>query len=774
MLKEIKNKNLLLFSVITVVLIGGVSYRVHQAIAENERNKVAESLHAVLDTTHQAISSWINEQETVSRIWAKSLEVKQGVGPLLASHQNRQALINHPVQKILRKQLKSVITDNNFQDYYIIDRDNFSIAASIDENVGIKSLLAEQDEFLRSLWSDKVTISVPVKSDIPFPDKNRIVRARLPVMFVGAPVKNEKDKLIAVLIFRINPYDEFTAILQKGHLGDTGETYAFDKNGTMLSTSLFEDQSYEIGLLEPNQKSILNIQLRDPGVNLFLEKSNLNKDEWPLTKMALDATSGISGLDVNGYRDYRGILVVGAWYWDDKIGFGIATEVDYKEAFKNLNTIRIVNIILTVLTILLAIGGAANLLISRRLKEADNALRQANDELEEKVRTRTRDIERINEELKNEIIERGKIQSILREERDLAEGMIDTAQAIILVLDQNARIVRINKYMEELSGYTQEEVKGKDWIKTFLPDNDQERIQEVFNEAIINKPTRGNMNPIVTKNGKERMIEWYDKTLKDANGETAGLLAIGHDVTERILTEKSSSELLSQNRNLMQRMFQIQEEERKNIARELHDEFGQWLTAIQLDAQNITNQIGEEVPQLKASANSITDSAAHIQKDIRTMIHDLRPTILDDLGLCASLEELVSQWKKSNPGIGCNLTIFDKLDEVNKDLQITIYRLVQEGLTNIARYARAREIDITFKQTIDKTENEEILKLTIVDDGIGFDTIEKQENKLGLLGMRERVLSLGGEFSVNSVIGEGTSLQAEFVVDHRNIEGHDQ
>jgi PAS domain S-box-containing protein len=772
--KAILNRSILLFSVTTVVLIGGISYWIYQVIAENERSKVADSLHAVLDTTHQAINSWVKEQKTVTEVWTKSLEVKQAAGALLASHRSKQALINHPVQATLRKQLKSVIIDNNFKDFFIIDRNNFSIASSIDENIGIKNLLAEQDAFLRSIWSGKVAVSLPVISDLRLPDKNKTLHEDLAAMFVGAAIKDENGKLIAALIFRINPQNEFTLILQKGHLGTTGETYAFDKEGRLISNSLFEDQLHKIDLLEPGQSSILNIEIRDPGVNLLKKSQNKEKNDWPLTRMALSATSGESGLDINGYRDYRGVLVVGAWYWDKDLGFAVATEVDHQEAFKNLGTVRVVNLSLTVLTILLTIGVAVNLFISRKLRETDDALRLANEKLEEKVRLRTSDLKKVNDKLRNEIIEREQIQLTLREERDLAEGLINTARAIILVLDPEARIVRFNKYMEELSGYTQEEVKGKDWFKTFLPDSDQKNIKNLFTKAIHDTPTQGNINPIVTKQGCKCMVEWYDRTLKDASGNIVGLLAIGHDVTERIRTEKNSGELLKQNRNLMQRMFRIQEDERKSISRELHDEFGQWLTAIQLDAQNITNQIGDKLPELSGSIDSIINGAAHLQKDMRTMIHDLRPAILDELGLRASLEDLVGHWQEHNPGIQCNLSFVDELDEIDKELQINIFRLVQEALTNITRYASADKVDIRFEWIPLATERKGVLIVTIVDDGIGFDIMEQKENRLGILGMRERVLSVGGEFSIESEKGKGVRIKAQFDIDHENLKSYEQ
>ena len=142
--------------------------------------------------------------------------------------------------------------------------------------------------------------------------------------------------------------------------------------------------------------------------------------------------------------------------------------------------------------------------------------------------------------ISKDITERKQAEEALRKERDFAESLINTAQTIILLLDPEGRIVRFNPYMEKLSGYSLCEILGKDWFSTFLPPQDQLRMKSLFSKAIDDIQTRGNVNPIVTKDGRERIIEWYDKTLKDEKGNTVGLLSIGQDITER----KRAEELL--------------------------------------------------------------------------------------------------------------------------------------------------------------------------------------------------------------------------------------
>jgi len=126
----------------------------------------------------------------------------------------------------------------------------------------------------------------------------------------------------------------------------------------------------------------------------------------------------------------------------------------------------------------------------------------------------------------------------IKKDSKFHEKIINTAQSIVLILDPDGRIISFNPYMEKITGYKIEEVKGKDWFDTFLPGRDHNKIRKVFKKAIGDIQTRGNVNSILTKEGKEIFIEWYDNTLKDKKGNIIGLLCIGQDVTEKIKAEK--------------------------------------------------------------------------------------------------------------------------------------------------------------------------------------------------------------------------------------------
>jgi len=186
---------------------------------------------------------------------------------------------------------------------------------------------------------------------------------------------------------------------------------------------------------------------------------------------------------------------------------------------------------------------------------------------------------------------RKQAEEALRRERDFAESLVETAQAIVLVLDTEGHIVRFNPFMEEISGYTLPEVQGRDWFATFLPERDREPTRGLFSRAISDIHVRGNVNSIVTKSGAERDIEWYSKTLKDAHGGVIGLLSVGLDITERKQAEAKVRELqkVAQQRERLADIGAI-------TAQIVHD-LGNPLAGISMQAQLILRRAARDETQ---------------------------------------------------------------------------------------------------------------------------------------------------------------------------------
>lgn len=264
--------------------------------------------------------------------------------------------------------------------------------------------------------------------------------------------------------------------------------------------------------------------------------------------------------------------------------------------------------------------------------------------------------------------------------------------------------------------------------------------------------------------------------IQDGEESALVVLCLVEDITEKRLIEDRLTRVLTENRWLAQNAIASRECERKYLARELHDELGQLLTAIRLDADLLV-QPGFGLEARTAAAADIQEQTRLAQERVRAVTLRLHPLDLELLGLSPTLSREVQQWEQRNPGIRCELKVSGEFDDLDERLLLDLYRIVQESLTNITRYARATEVRI--RMTRGEFENEPLerrlrerngtneqhnmqnrtgeISLAVYDNGVGIEP-ERNRPGLGLLGMRERVESHGGRFEVQSASGGGTAI----------------
>ena len=213
---------------------------------------------------------------------------------------------------------------------------------------------------------------------------------------------------------------------------------------------------------------------------------------------------------------------------------------------------------------------------------------------------------------------------------------------------------------------------------------------------------------------------------------------------------------LVENRELAQQHLLVQEAERKHLARELHDELGQYLNAIKLDAV-VTREAATSNDSPAALAATRTINAVdHVHAVVNDIIRRLRPAGLDELGLVAALENCVDHWRQRLPQTRVTLSLSGSLDDLGETLNLTLYRLIQESVTNSFRHAGAAQIDISLSRANG-------VLLTVADDGRGTDGTTPHSG-FGLSGMKERVELMGGSFSVESSRGNGFAIEARIPV----------
>lgn len=246
-------------------------------------------------------------------------------------------------------------------------------------------------------------------------------------------------------------------------------------------------------------------------------------------------------------------------------------------------------------------------------------------------------------------------------------------------------------------------------------------------------------------------VEAGDEVGRTASAFNYMVTEVSNRTQQLEAAEAQSRSLLAENRNLVHTSLNVQEEERKYLARELHDELGQCITAIQADAESIRDLSRDCDTRIKTSAAAILDVASHIYEVVHSMMQRLRPGVLDDLGLVEALRDAIAAWQERNPDTHCRFIVSGDLSSLGERINITVYRIVQECLTNVTKYAQATNVTIALTGTAER------LILAIKDDGRGMD-LSAPRTGLGLIGMRERVEALDGEYNLKTRKGGGLSI----------------
>ncbi len=234
-------------------------------------------------------------------------------------------------------------------------------------------------------------------------------------------------------------------------------------------------------------------------------------------------------------------------------------------------------------------------------------------------------------------------------------------------------------------------------------------------------------------------------------------------LTLRLGTEAKLRVALARNRELAHANVRIQEEERRILARELHDELGQCLNAVKIDAVCLRDGEAGHIPEVKAAANAIKDVTDHLEIVVRDMVQRLRPPGLDELGLPAAIENCVEGWRRRLPQIDFEFAIGEDIGTFDEATNITLYRLVQEGLTNIAKHAHASRVEIEVQQSLPGSPGHASVVLTVRDNGIGVRK-DGRGAGLGIAGMRERVEALAGRLDLIPVREGGFGFTARLPI----------
>jgi hypothetical protein len=380
---------------LATVLLAVFGWLTNDYLERAIKSQKAAEMRTLLDAEATALDIWLGSQKAFASVVASDPVVVRYARELLqvaGGPEQRAGLTDAPAQAALRAYLRPIAEAQGYVDFVVTSPGGLIVAAAVDPAVG-NPALTRHFQFIAPALAGLTMVSRPFRAEVPLPDDTGQLVWGRPTMFVGAPILDEQGTVLAALGLRIRPEIDFTRILNVARPGETGETYAFDANGLMVSQSRFDGDLRRIGLLPQRQdvRAILTVEIRDPGGDLSRGYvPELPRPQQPLTRMAQAAVTGQSGVDVDGYRDYRGVEVIGAWRWLEEYGFGVATEMDVSEAFAVLSRVRLAFRLVFGFLVVASIGVVlSTVVISRIGSEADaaiaKALRLGQYTLEEKI-----------------------------------------------------------------------------------------------------------------------------------------------------------------------------------------------------------------------------------------------------------------------------------------------------------------------------------------------------------------------------------------------------
>lgn len=351
---------------------------------------VQNNIQTILNTTVERLREWSAYRTLLLEDFSRDPGLRAMTEELLRVRPDAESLLTSRALGETRRYFQLKADSFGSLGFFIIDRDGISIGSARDSNIGTTNLIASQrPELLQRVFEGDTVFIPPIESDVGPTGADS--GSSTATMFFAAPIRNREGEVVAALAQRIDPGDDFTRVLQFGRIGESGESYAFDRQGLLLSESRFNETLRDIGLIGADQSSMLNVQIRDPGGSLVDgHQPELALTDRPLTRMATFATRNQPGFDMVGYRDYRGVQVLGAWTWDRDLDLGIATEIDLSEAMSSYYTVRATTFGVLGITLLFSVGAVVFMLVLG--ERANVALRAAKDNLEQRVADRTREV----------------------------------------------------------------------------------------------------------------------------------------------------------------------------------------------------------------------------------------------------------------------------------------------------------------------------------------------------------------------------------------------
>jgi PAS domain S-box-containing protein len=335
-------------------------------------------------------------------------------------------------------------------------------------------------------------------------------------------------------------------------------------------------------------------------------------------------------------------------------------------------------------------------------------------------------------------------------------NIVDSAMDAIITVDSRQRITLFNRAAERIFGYETREVLGQP-LEMLMPERFRRSHHghvDQFGRTGVSSRPMGHLRIVAAlrRNGEEFPIDASISQV-DVGGERY-YTVIMRDVSRRVAAERDLAQAREDLRELAVASRTAREQENSRISRELHDELGQNLTSLKMDLAWLEQKIAGAEPEVKKTLDEMRSILDTTMAAARRISADLRPLLLDDLGIAAALEWLTKQTGRRH-GFTVDLSIDEECKQLAEPLASQVYRIVQESLTNVARHAQATRVEATIRRKRGEVE------VCIHDNGVGLSAADlEKKGSFGLVGIRERVYMLKGRVDVKGEPGRGTRILA--------------
>ena len=717
-----------------------VSWLALERMDSQLRTDKGDTLVTINQSIQNSLEMWLESRTREIQYVAGDRALVPVVKRLLALPRDALTISSSEAQGQMRDIYSYYVSKMDVRGFFIIAPDRMSVGSSRDSNIGKINFIAERyPALLNRAFGGETVFVPPIYSDVALKDAEGQMVEKLSTMFLATPVRDSTNSVIAVLTLRFDPANEFGWITAKAQMGKTGETYAFDRQARLVTPSRFTDSLEKQIEYFQSRSHILNLQIRDPGGNLLdgFQPEKL-PPEWPLTRMAQSAVGMNSGTDTTGYRDYRGVPVFGAWSWSDKLGVGLATEIDISEALQSYHSMRKL-----VLGALVGISFIALLLTAVSVWIGE----RARNRLQTLVDKRTEELRKL-------------VQAV------------EQSPATVVITDRSGTIEYVNPRFTDVTGYGKEEAIGNN-PRFLKSDKTPPSLYTELWETILDKKIwQGEMVNTI-KSGAEIWESVSISPIMNTDDQIRNFVAVKENITAR---KKVERELIDA-RQEAEDATRAKSDFLANMSHEIRTPMNAIIGLDSLLAktdlipkqQDYVEKIGQAAKNLLGIINDILDFSK-----IEAGKLDIEETTFDLNGVLGNLSEMIGDKAREK---GLEL-IFSHDAELHHRLvgdPLRIGQILLNLANNAIKFTTHGEI-VVITKLVKKDDSEVLIRFEVKDTGIGL--TEDQVGKLfqsfaqadtsttrkyggtGLgLSISKRLSEMmGGEIGVESEFGRGSTF----------------